>query len=51
MSKEKVLSLTKYAEGLKRRLEGDIDPNLKFVLKIDLKKTLAKIEYLKLNGK
>ena len=51
MSKDKVLKLTKYVEGLKQRLDGNLDPELRKVLEIDLKKSTNKLEQLKLGAK
>jgi hypothetical protein len=51
---EKITALNVYAEGLKRRLAGDVPPRhqkaphaFKQMLEIDLKKTLADIEKLR----
>ncbi len=49
MSKDKLLRLVKYAEGLQRRLEGDLSVELRKVIEIDLKKTTTKIESLRLS--
>lgn len=39
--------LVKYSEGLKQRLNGQLSPELKNVLQIDLRKTEAQIAKLK----
>lgn len=54
---DKIIGLTKYAEGLKRRLAGKVPPKhdksdasraaFKQMLEIDLKKTETQIEKLK----
>lgn len=40
---DKVAKLKKYAEGLKQRLNGQLDKELRDFLQIDLKKTESKI--------
>jgi len=44
MTSDKRTSLLKYADDLRRRLAGSLDKELRLVLEIDLKKTLARIE-------
>lgn len=44
---DKILRLQVYADKLKQRLGGQLDPNLREVLKIDLRKTEAQIAKLK----
>jgi hypothetical protein len=43
---DSILRLKKYAEGLKMRLRGSVEKELRVVLEIDLKKTEAKITKL-----
>lgn len=44
MTADKRTSLFKYVENLRRRLAGQLDKELRLVLEIDLRKTLARIE-------
>jgi len=44
MTADKRKSLLKYADDLRRRLAGQLDKELRLVLEIDLRKTLARIE-------
>jgi hypothetical protein len=44
--KNEIARLTRYVDGLKQRLAGALDKNLRFVIEIDLKKTQKRIEKL-----
>jgi len=43
MTLEKKLLLQRYVDMLKQRLSGQLSPEMREVIEIDLKKTLAKI--------